>query len=214
MEIDHIFIFSSRQGKETDDLVDFGFAEGSNRIHPGQGTANRKIYFENFFLEIVWVHNEAEVRSDNVSKTKLWERSNFLNNGYSRFGLGFVNTPDTDKLFENATRYQPEYFLPGIHFDILTNEQNPSLPWTFRLPVAGPRKQADEPVDHTNGIKKLTKAVFGLPTKERNEFTSTIEANAAIEFHLDSKNELTLEFDNGRKKQNRRFDRLNLVMRY
>ncbi len=214
MEIDHIFVFSSCQGKETDELVDFGFVEGSNRVHPGQGTVNRKIYFENFFLEIVWVHNEAEIRSDNVSKIKLWERSDFLNNGHSRFGLGFVNTPDTDKLFRTAIRYQPEYFPTGTSFEILTHEQNPYLPWTFRLPLAAPKKQK-EPIDHANGIRKLTKAVFDIHTKEvSTEFTSLLEANAAVEFHQSSRNALTLEFDHGRNGQIKKFDRLNLVIRY
>lgn len=214
MEIDHIFIFSSCQGKETNDLVDFGFVEGSNRVHPGQGTVNRKIYFENFFLEIVWVHNESEIRSDNVSKAKLWERSDFLNNGYSRFGLGFVNTPDADKLFRTAIRYQPEYFPTGTSFEILTNEQNPYLPWTFRMPLAGPKKTLDEPIDHVNGVRKLTKALFEIPTKEETEFTSILEGNAAVEFHQGSKNTLTLEFDKGRNGQIKKFDRLNLVIRY
>lgn len=214
MIIDHIFIFSSCQGKETDDLVDFGFTEGSNRIHPGQGTVNRKIYFENFFLEIVWVHKEAEIRSENVATTKLWERSNFLNNGYSPFGLGFVNTPDTDKLFENAIRYQPEYFPTGTSFDILTNEQNPCLPWTFRLPLSGQKKQI-EPIDHANGIRKLTSAIFEMPAKEGSaEFTSMLEANTAVEFRQGSKNKLILEFDKGRNGQLKKFDKLNLVIRY
>jgi len=72
MEIDHIFIFSKNDGKEADKLVEFGLTEGSNRIHPGQGTTNRKFYFENFFLEVLWVIDETEIRSDLTSKTKLW----------------------------------------------------------------------------------------------------------------------------------------------
>lgn len=213
MEIDHIFIFSSNQGKETDDLVDFGFTEGSNRVHPGQGTVNRKIYFENFFLEIVWVHKEAEIRSENVATTKLWERSNFINNGYSPFGLGFVNTPDTDKLFKHAIRYQPEYFPAGTSFEILTNELNPCLPWTFRMPLSGPKKQI-EPIDHANGIRKLTRAIFEMPTMEGTEFTSMLEANAQVKFRQGSKNTLILEFDAGRNRQLKKFDKLNLVIRY
>lgn len=50
MEVDHLFVFSNRQGREADELVAFGLAEGSNRIHLGQGTCNRKLYFENRFL--------------------------------------------------------------------------------------------------------------------------------------------------------------------
>ena len=86
-QIDHIFIFSSCEGKEADELVQFGLTEGSSRIHPGQGTMNRKFYFENFFLEILWVYNQAETQSEQTIATKLWERSNFQTNNYSPFGL-------------------------------------------------------------------------------------------------------------------------------
>ena len=55
MEINHIILFSKMQGQEADELHNFGLTEGSHRIHPGQGTRNRKFYFANFFLEIVWV---------------------------------------------------------------------------------------------------------------------------------------------------------------
>ncbi len=49
MNIDHIFIFTDDDGKDADELVDFGLTEGSNRVHVGQGTTNRKFYFDNFF---------------------------------------------------------------------------------------------------------------------------------------------------------------------
>lgn len=214
MKIDHIFIFSCDNGKEVDALIDFGFSEGSSRVHPGQGTVNRKIYFENFFLEIVWVHNEAEIKSDNVQKTKLWERSNFLTNGYSRFGLGFTNTPDTDKLFANSIKYQPDYFPKGAYFEIIANDQNFCLPWTFRLPVLPPKK-SDEPIDHNNGIRKLTKVSFDLSSKEsENEFVREIESNSDIRFITGSENILTLEFDNVSKGVVKKFDSLDLVIKY
>ncbi|MEM9673575.1 MAG: hypothetical protein ACFB15_16700 [Cyclobacteriaceae bacterium] len=77
MEIDHIFIFSANQGQEGDQLLDFGLTEGSSRVHPGQGTTNRKFYFENFFLEILYVINKQEIISELTAPTHLWERSQF-----------------------------------------------------------------------------------------------------------------------------------------
>jgi hypothetical protein len=215
MEIDHIFIFSSNKGQEVDCLIDFGFCEGSSRTHPGQGTVNRKIYFENFFLEIVWVHNESEVKSANVLKTKLWERSNFLTNGHSRFGLGFVNTPDTEELFENSIKYQPDYFSKGSQFDIITNEENYNLPWAFRIPHVTQNKKAPEPIDHKNGIKKLTKATFDLKAKEiENRFTTIVEKHSNVRFSPGLKNLMTLEFDRGIQGKIKTFDELSLVIKY
>ena len=109
MHIDHIFIFSQNQGQEADELVNFGLTEGSSRVHTGQGTTNRKFYFENFFLEILWVHKEKEIRSEPVATTRLWERSNFESNSLLPFGLCLANTDDTDTIFQGSNRYQPEY---------------------------------------------------------------------------------------------------------
>ena len=112
MEVDHIFIFSNNRGKEASDLIEFGLTEGSNRLHSGQGTTNLKFYFDNFFLEILWVVNEDEIQGELTEKTKLWERSQFEKNGNSRFGLCLVNSKSTDNLFEKSEIYKPNYSQP------------------------------------------------------------------------------------------------------
>jgi len=128
MEIDHIFIFSKNGGKEADNLVNYGFTEGSSCVHVGQGTTNRKFYFDNFFLEVLWVINEEEIQSEITSGTKLWERSLFQKNKYSPYGLCLVNSISTDSLFEVSDTYQPNYFPKGMSIDIITNEQKSKLP--------------------------------------------------------------------------------------
>lgn len=215
MQIDHIFIFSNNYGKEADKLVEFGFTEGSSRIHPGQGTENRKFYFENFFLEILWVINETEIRSELTSKTKLWERSQFDNNHFSPFGLCLVNSKLTDKLFENSQIYQPNYFPKGMSIDIITNETDPNLPWTFRLPYRGEKKAYDEPTKHKNRILKLTQAEFEIPlNNDGKEFKSYFHNSEIIDFKNGQKNHLTLEFDNKSQKKVMEFDELNLTIKY
>ena len=197
MEIDHIFIFSNNDGKEADKLVEFGLTEGSNRIHPGQGTTNRKFYFENFFLEVLWVIDEAEIRSDLTSKTKLWERSQFHKNHFSSFGLCFVNSKLTDKLFEQSQIYQPNYFPKGMSIDIITNEKNANLPWTFRLPYRGEKKAHNEPTN-----------------KDEKEFKTYFKSCENIEFKNGQRNHLTLEFDNKSQKKEMEFNELNLTIKY
>ena len=63
MDIDHIFIFTDDNGKVADQLIEFGMTEGSNRIHAGQGTTNRKFYFDNFFLELLWVYDTNQIKN-------------------------------------------------------------------------------------------------------------------------------------------------------
>ena len=41
------------------ELTVIGFLEGSGNVHRGQGTANRRVFFENAMLELIWVCDEA-----------------------------------------------------------------------------------------------------------------------------------------------------------
>ncbi len=212
MEIDHLFIFSSNHGQEVDELVEFGLTEGSGRTHPGLGTVNKRLFFENFYLEILWVANELEAKS--VKSLGIWDRSNFKNNNYSPFGLCLVDTADTNPLFKDALKFQPDYYPKGMQIEIMTNENKPQLPWIFKLPLDRPKIKFNEPTNHHIGIKRLTKTVFNLNTTEFSESIETIERNSTIEFKQSSKNLLTLEFDNGIRGKAKVFEKLNLEIKY
>ncbi len=214
MNIDHIFIFTDDNGKVADDLVDFGLTEGSNRIHVGQGTANRKFYFDNFFLEILWVHNEIEIKSEQTKPTGLWQRADFKNNNFSPFGLCIVNTEDTEKLFENAFKYQPDYFPAGMEIDIIKNENQSDLPWTFRLPFKGQKKHENEPTHHKNEISVLTKAIFEYKIVSENMFLENFESQNNIQFVKSSRQWLNLVFNNRKQGKKQEFEKLNLTIEY
>lgn len=74
MLIDHIFIAVQPGAPEAAVLADFGLAEGSGNRHPGQGTANRRFFFDNAFIELLWLDNAAEARNDATRPTMLFER--------------------------------------------------------------------------------------------------------------------------------------------
>lgn len=62
-ELDHFFVWSDVNAPEADYLINAGLSEGPANVHPGQGTANRRFFFANGMLELLWVHDEAEARS-------------------------------------------------------------------------------------------------------------------------------------------------------
>ena len=215
MEVDHLFIFSASNGNEADELRDFGFTEGSSRVHPGQGTCNRKFYFENFFLEILWVMDELELQSDLLAPTKLSERAKFRTSHYSPFGLCLLNDASTNALFARSLAYQPAYFPPGAIIEVITNEEQPSLPWTFRLPFKGPRKQPEEPMTHQNGLQRLTSMAFGVPRLGTNSpYIGYFKDEQNIVFIENERQALTLTFDNHRRCESKIFDRLPLTINY
>jgi hypothetical protein len=214
MDIDHVFIFTNDKGKIADELVQFGLTEGSSRVHDGQGTANRKFYFENFFLEILWVHNEEELKSDITKPTGLWQRADF-NSTHSPFGLCIVNTDETESLFEDAFKYQAAYFPIGLNIDILKNEQNLNMPWTFRLPFKGQKKNSAEPTEHQCGLRNLTKVEFGVSHfDEADWFIQQFLGQEKIKFTLSSTNYLTLIFDDNKNGQTKEFKKINLKIKY
>src|SRR4051812_20770203 len=150
MDIDHIFIFTDTNGKISDELISFGLTANESRLHRGQGTTNQTFSFENFFLEIVWVHNEQEIKSDLVKPSGLWQRAEYFKNNYSRFGLIITNNDESDHLFENAYKYQPVYFPNGMTFDTLQNINQPGLPWTCRMPFKRDKNTERAKVNHKN----------------------------------------------------------------
>ena len=104
-ELDHIFILTdinaeiadptppnpplARGGKggSAQRLSSFGLSEGSSRIHSGQGTANRRFFFHNAYLELLWVNNPEEAKSEEIYRTRLWERWRDRHNGACPFGF-------------------------------------------------------------------------------------------------------------------------------
>jgi hypothetical protein len=196
MKIDHIIIFTEDKGREAEELLEYGLIEGSSRFHPGQGTANRKFYFENFFLELLYVIDKREVKNELTTPIRLWERANYGETGCAPFGLCLANTRDIDIYFRNSINYKPAYLPEGYSFDIITNEDHPYLPWTCRLPFTSQQYLQNEPLEHPAGIRKLTKVIFGIPgnidhekINELYNSLSELKFKPAEHFHL------TLEFD-------------------
>jgi hypothetical protein len=214
MEIDHIFIFTDDNGKIADKLVEFGLVEGSKRVHVGQGTTNRKFYFDNFFLEILWVHNDQEIKSDLVKPIGLWQRADYKRNQFSPYGLCIVNIDDNNGLFENSFKYQPDYFPNGMTIEILKNENNPQLPWTFRLPFKRQKKKETEPKNHKNGIKRLTKVNFNYKNSQTDKYLDFFSGESNIDFTISEDYGMTLTFDNNKQGQREYFVDLKLTIEY
>ena len=54
-ELDHVFIMCAVGGPEAVALSRLGLKEGSANTHPGQGTASRRFFFRNGYIELLWV---------------------------------------------------------------------------------------------------------------------------------------------------------------
>jgi len=214
MDIDHIFIFTNTEGKIADELISFGLTANESRVHKGQGTMNRTFSFENFFLEIAWVHNEQEIKSDLVKPTGLWQRAEYLKNSYSPFGLIIINNDESDLLFVNAYKYQPEYFPIGMAFDIIQNDNQPDLPWTCRMPFKSEKNIRSHPITHKNKINFLSKATFEYSGSGGERFLDQFKNEKTVHFVKSDKAWLTLAFDNSKQGLKKIFEPLQLTIDY
>lgn len=87
MEVDHIFVLIDPQGDDCKSLQRLGLAETYRRQHKGQGTQNVCFCFDNLFVELLWIDDVDEVRSDRIARTKLYERSRWRTDGTHPFGI-------------------------------------------------------------------------------------------------------------------------------
>ena len=201
-KINHIFIFCDNHDEVAQEFIAFGFIEGSSRVHENQGTRNRKFYFDNFFLEIIWVHDVDEVTNHITSPTKLYERSKYSKNGHSPFGLCLNYAVEDNEFFNDAIVYKPTYLPKNMLIEVLTNEKAPSLPWTFRWNTAQAARQI-----HKEEItaKTLTKVCFGIDKEDKeSNYVKHLKSNDIL-FEVSENISLRLEFNHASEKRNYEF---------
>ena len=61
MEFDHLFICVENPKDVVEELRLFGLTEGASNQHPGQGTENRRFFFENSFIELLFIADQDEL---------------------------------------------------------------------------------------------------------------------------------------------------------
>ncbi|QKD80938.1 hypothetical protein HPC62_01035 [Thermoleptolyngbya sichuanensis A183] len=87
LELDHIFVCMPSLAADAQRLVEFGLQPGRSRIHAGQGTEDVCFFFDNAYLELLGLHDQAEVRSPLVAPLRLWERLHWQQTGACPFGI-------------------------------------------------------------------------------------------------------------------------------
>jgi Glyoxalase-like domain len=86
-ELDHVLVWVGPGAPEAERLVELGLTEGTPNVHAGQGTANRRFFFRNAMLELIWVHDETEARAGPGARLGIHERWRHRETGASPFGL-------------------------------------------------------------------------------------------------------------------------------
>ncbi len=143
-ELDHVFICVQSPRAHVQRLVDAGFCEGSGNVHPGQGTANARFFFDNAFVELLWAVDESELAADVVRPTCLSERMRWRETGACPFGVAFRGELDAPPLW----RYDAPFFPPGKDIPCWSRPGVASDPFLFAFDGVRPDIQAREPLGH------------------------------------------------------------------
>lgn len=195
MLIDHLFIRTRPGAPEAEVLAAFGLAEGAGNRHPGQGTANRRFFFHNAFIELLWLDDAEEAQSPETRPTMLFERLSLAHAALSPFGVCFRPSPGDDGPPPFATwRYQPAYFPPGVACDMALSPLSDPL-W-FHIspggrPDALPAERA-QPLAHRVPLREITALTVVQPTPMT---MAALPPQAAVSFAEGGQHVLEIEFD-------------------
>jgi hypothetical protein len=160
-ELDHLFVCTAEGAPEADRLAALGLTEGSRNVHAGQGTANRRFFFRNAMLELLWVAVPAEAQSQAVRATRLWER--WSGRGGAACPFGFCLRP-RERGAEGppfpSWEYRPPYLPGDSAILVATSAGVLSEPMLFHI-AFGARPDAApaairQPLEHRAGFREIT----------------------------------------------------------
>ena len=210
LKLHHVFVHTSVGAPEAADLLEAGLVEGSPNNHPGQGTANRRFFFESGFLELLWVHDEREAQSPLSAPTRLWDRWAKRGGTANPFGLCFSSAEGADSKLPFPTwAYRPDYLSDGRCL-IFADNMPLSEPEVFVLSWRqGQSSPKTEPTRHPLGLREMRSVSVGLP--EPTSISDSLRAigdAGLLKMHRSAAPELVIEFTSQKEVQPIVFPRL------
>jgi hypothetical protein len=199
IEFDHLFICTDIGAPVADRLLAFGLREGSPNTHPGQGTSNRRFFFHNAMLELLWVHDPAEAKSEAIRRTYLWERWE-NRNSLCPIGIAFRPADVAAEVAFASWDYHPPYLPENLSIAVAMNSAVLTEPMLFQIPF-GRRPDSfppekSQPLDHSVGLREITRVEIMMPvvTSPSLELQMVME-NRQIEFRNGMNYCVALGFD-------------------
>jgi hypothetical protein len=202
-ELDHLFVCVSEEAPEADRLIEFGLTEGPRNTHPGQGTANRRFFFQNGMIELVWLQDEAEAKTALVTTTRLFERLHHRQTAASPFGLVFRPARQGEsRLPFDCWEYRPPYLPAGMSFYIGENStiiEEPFLAYIpFRVGAEEYLAHLKPYLDHNAGFRDITSVIITTPEPKPISAAFDAAKNLGCVSFIGGDDHLTeVEFDSG-----------------
>jgi hypothetical protein len=209
LQLDHIFIWVYKDAPEIEFFKKAGFTSIISGEHKGQGTAGKYIFFLNFYIELLYISDQAEALNnlDNFGCNYI-KRSQWCQNKSSFLGIGLKMSPFDQKNIPFTYKEYKSVWMRDKALLMATNNQNLNDPLVFVLypNMEFPNYNSieelvndDKPNDfkenhiHKNGIKTLTS--YKIVTTSTSEIVENISKNG-INIEKGDVEKLELTFDN------------------
>jgi hypothetical protein len=198
IELDHVFVCAAQGAPEGDLLLQLGFVEGSPNVHQGQGTSNRRFPFRNAMVELMWVSDPVEAKSELTRETNLWERWSQRASGASPFGICTRPImPGTKGSPFAGWEYKPSYLPPDLclHVGAAPIEE----PMWVHLDFVDREHRLRNFVQQPNGATDITGLRLTTPVMPRSEAARVMLENHVLEVEEGSGDLLEIEVDHRRQ---------------
>jgi len=204
IELDHLFVCTSREAPEAEKLVQFGLHEGPPNQHPGQGTACRRFSFANAMIELFWMSDASEAQSERTKRTLLWERWSGRQCNASPFGVCTrpVNPQDQGSPFP-AWEYRPAYLPDSLSMQI--GEAGIEEPMWIHLSFMRRAQREGWFTEHPIGIREITALTLTTPLPLRSKASQVALQNGVLKTRNGAPALLEIEFDGHRRKEHADF---------
>lgn len=175
LQLDHVFILVNPEASEADLLRSLGLHEGTRNTHPGQGTANRRFFFNNCMLELLYVHDAQEAYHGPGRELRFPDRTQ--SQDASPFGIMLrdEDQDETRRPFEGWT-YQPIYLEPSMGFHVGANSINLLEPLCLLSPFtkSAPGSSAAKP-EVFHSISKVEIFTTASPLSDILEVANSVD---------------------------------------
>lgn len=154
IELDHFFILTAAAAPHATSLSALGLVEGTSNSHAGQGTANRRFFFEDAMLELLYLRDPAEARKQPAARLRLVER--LSTESASPFGLVLRREEGCTSEPFRGWNYRPEYLDAGQPLLIGENSERLEEPLCLAMPhAAGQSLRGRRSVDPFRRVSEL-----------------------------------------------------------
>jgi hypothetical protein len=199
--LDHVLVCCAEGAPEAARLRRLGLVEGSANTHPGQGTASRRFFFDNAYLELFWVTDAREAQTAPAARMRLWSRWSARGTEASPFGV--IVRPDGAEEAPPpfaSWAYHPPYLPPplAIHVAEGTPLSEPAL---FYLGFArGAAHMQPQPRAHGLGVRAISGVEIGRPAGAAPSAAAQAVQDAGLVTLVEAERHvMTVTFDGARR---------------